>query len=125
MAKIIEWSEDQKQQWAEWVASRPPVVQELCKRFPPCNLYRLKSTGHRVTVYSYSENETLTVNVTGEYNAVMFDRKVFGIKPDDLEECNLPTTDDTTGTVLTDKKDIESYIDIIRPAIIGNKDFDV
>jgi hypothetical protein len=124
MAKVIEWSNEQKKAWDEWVASRPPIIQEMCRRFPPCNLYRLKTTGSRVTLYSYSENGTLTVNVTGEYNAVMFNRQVFGIKPDDLEECDLPSAEEITGTVLTEKEDVDSYIDIIRPAIFGHKNLD-
>jgi hypothetical protein len=55
MAKIIEWSEDQKNQWEEWVASRPAIIQDLCKRFPPDRLYHLKTSNHRVTIVSYKE----------------------------------------------------------------------
>jgi len=84
----------------------------------------MKTTGSRVTLYSYSENGTLTVNVTGEYNAVIFDRQVFGIKPEDLEECDLPSAEETTGTVLTEKEDVDSYIDLIRPAIVGPQNLD-
>ena len=70
-----------------WVETRPPVVQALCERLPPDRLYRLKSSGHRVTLRSYCEDGTVTVNVTGQYNALAFDRYVFGIAPADLEEC--------------------------------------
>lgn len=59
----------------------------------------LKPTGQRVTIYSYSEDGTVTVNVTGEYNLTMFDTQVFGINPDDLEPCELP--DGPTGTLMT------------------------
>lgn len=90
MAKVIEWSKQQRIEWDEWVGTRPEIIQDLCRRFPLYNLYRLKSTGQKVTLYSYSEDGTITVNVTEEYNAIMFNRRVFGIKPEDIEECELP-----------------------------------
>ena len=124
MAKVIEWSDEQKKAWDEWVATRPAVIQEMCKRFPPNRLYRLKTSNQRVTLYSYSEDGTLTVNVTGEYNAVMFERRVFGIKSDDLEECDLTNGDDVTGAVLTEQEDVESFIDMGRPAIVGARNLD-
>jgi len=121
MAKIIEWNEKQKQEWDEWVSSRPEIIQDLCKRFPPYNLYRLKNSGHRVTLYSYSEDGTMTVNVSGEYNAVMFDRQVFGIKPDNLVECDLPKSDEPTGTLLTEEEDVEEFIDRVRPSVLADR----
>lgn len=111
MAKICEIAKDV---WGEWVLSRPPIIQDLCKRFPPDRLYLLKSTGHRVTIFSYSENGTVTAKVLGKYNLVMFERMVFGIKPEDLEECDLPDDSVEVGAVLTEKEDIESYIDFLR-----------
>ncbi len=121
MAKIIEWDQQQKDEWSEWVKSRPEIVQDLCKRFPPYNLYKLKSTGHKVTLYSYSENGTLTVNVSGEYNAVVFDRQVFGIKPEDLEECDLPNPEESVGAMLTEKEDVKKWVDYIRPSVLANR----
>jgi hypothetical protein len=123
MARIIEWTKKQQRQWDKWVSSRPPIIQDLCKRLPPYNLYLLKTSDHKVTIYSYSENGTLTVNVTGKYNAMIFDRQVFGIKPDDLEECDMPRMDEPVGTLLIKKKDVETFIDMVRPAIVGNKKF--
>jgi len=121
MAKIIEWSEDQRTVWNEWVATRPPIVQELCRQFPPDRLYKLKSSGNRVTLYSFSEDGTVTVNITGEYNAIMFDRRVFGVKPDDLIECNLPEPNESIGTVLTEENDVNAFIEIIRPSILSER----
>jgi len=114
MAKVIEWSKEQEKAWNEWVSSRPQIIQDLCKRFPPYNLYRLKKSDNKVTLYSYEEDGTMTVNVTGEYNVVMFNRQVFGISPDDLEECDLPSPEEATGTVLTDKEDVEKHIMIFN-----------
>ena len=111
MAKIKEIDEAA---WNEWVATRPESVQKLCRQLPPNRLYRLKTSGHRVTLYSYCEDGTLTVEVSGEYNAVMFDRRVFGIKPEDLEECDLPKPGEPLGTILTDRKEVEAFCATMR-----------
>lgn len=97
MAKIFEWDEQQRKEWKDWVSTRPKVVKELCLRLPPDRLYLLKTSKSRVTIHCYSEDGTVTVNVTGEYNRVLFSRQVFGIKPDDLEECDLPGENEDLG----------------------------
>jgi hypothetical protein len=74
-----------------WVASRPPIVQEVIKKYPPNLLYRLTTTDQIVTIYSYSEDGTVTVDVDHDLNP---DKPagvtVFGIDPDDLVECDIP-----------------------------------
>lgn len=116
MAKISELNQEA---WGEWVASRPPIVKAVCEKLPPDRLYRMKSTGSRVTLYSYSEDGTVTVDITGQYNAHMMDRQVFGIDPNDLEECDLPGPDEPLGTLLTEDADVEAYIDAVRPAVLA------
>ena len=87
MAKIRELNEEE---WSKWVETRPPVIQAMCKKFPPDRLYRLKPVNQRVTLYSYSEDGTVTVHISAEYNEyLVFDRHVFGIDPEKLEECEL------------------------------------
>lgn len=103
--------------WDTWVASRPPVVQELCALLPPDRLYLLKTTNQRVTLISYSEDRTVTVAVTGEFNALTFDRQVFGINPEDLEECDLPIDGEPLGAVLTEPQDVDDFIDATRSFI--------
>jgi len=98
MAEIHEIDE---MAWNKWVCSRPKSVQELCRKFPPNRLYKLRSTGHRCMVYSYSEDGTMTVNVTGEHNVVLFSRAVFGIKPEDLTECEPPAKGEMLGEAMT------------------------
>ena len=102
MANVYEPTEEQKSQRAKWVAERPDAVRAVAERFQPWKLYRMRSTGHRVTVHSYGEGEngsvTLTVNVTGKYNLLAFERRVFGIDPDDLSECDLPGADEPVGS---------------------------
>lgn len=112
MAKISEIDESALQQW---LSTRPPVIQALAQRVPPGRLYLLKTTNHRVTIHAYSEDGTVTVAVTGEYNLTRFDRQVFGINPDDLEECDLPPPGEPLGTILTDPKDVADYIATMRP----------
>lgn len=73
-------------EYIAWVESRPEVIRKMIARFPPDVVYLLKSSGHRVWIYSYSEDETLTVSVLKRYNPrIVFERNVFGIKPEDLE----------------------------------------
>lgn len=69
----------------------------MAAKKPPELLYKLKSTGHRVIIYSYAEDGTVSVVVSGAFNLVAMNRIVFGIKPEDLEECDLPGPDDPVG----------------------------
>lgn len=103
-----------EQAWFHWVESRPENIQELCRKVPASKLYRLKESGHRVTIYSYQENGTVAVAVLGKYNLVAFERRVFGIKPEDLEECEFPTRDEPLGALLTKQEDIDAHIESIK-----------
>lgn len=117
MANIYEPTEEQKALYAEFVATRPEAVRLVAERFPPWTLYRIKGSGHRCHVYSFGEAEdgsvSLTVSVTGQFNAVMFDRNVFGISPEDLEECELPSADEATGTLMSPEA-VDENIDAMR-----------
>jgi len=113
MARLFEPTKAQLAHWRKWVKSRPPAVRAVAERFDPWSLYRLKSSGHRVTIYSFSGDGTLTVNVTGQFNAVMFDRQVFGIAPDDLEPCEPPAPDEAVGTLMT-PEDVDANRDALR-----------
>ena len=123
MAKIPDMEMNTKA-FDDWVSTRPPVVQDLCRRFPPDRLYRIKDSGHRCTIYSYAEDGTMKVNVTGQFNFLTFDRQVFGIKPENLEECDLPGEDEHLGTAFTDEGEIDSLIDALRPAVLAARSKD-
>lgn len=116
MARIIEPDAATEKAWREWVAERPTSVRLVAERFEPWSLYLMKSTGQRVTVRSFYEDGTISVNVTGQFNAVMFDRYVFGIDPDDLEPCELPSEDAIVGTMLSGEE-VDENIDVLRAAI--------
>lgn len=125
MARIHEPTAQQEAEWNDWVASRPECVRKVAERFEPWSLYRMKGTGRRVTLYSFGEEKngtvTLTVYVQGEYNLVTFERRVFGINPDDLEPCDLPTGDEPTGALLTEREDIDEFIDATRDDILARR----
>ncbi len=100
--RYVEPTEEQLHGWKAWVAERPDNVKALATRFDPWTLYRLISSGHRVIVQGFDEGVdgtvSLRVMVSGEFNFVTFERSVFGISPDDLEECDLPGPDEPLGT---------------------------
>lgn len=99
MAIWREFTEDEQRAWDTWVASRPAVIQDLARRFPVNRLFRLVSSGQRCYPYSYSENGTLTVIVDGRFNRVLFGRRVFGIPPEEMVECELPAHDEDVGDI--------------------------
>lgn len=110
MAILHEISREQ----AEWIEERPQVIKDLIEKVPPNRLYLLKQSGHRVFPYSYSEDGTVTVCVSGEYNMLSFERLVFGIAPDDLEECDLPSEGEILGAVLTDENEVMNFIGCVK-----------
>lgn len=118
MARWTEPTPDQLEGYHAWIASRPPNVRAIAKNFEPWSLYLLKSTGQRVTVYSFSHADpvTLTVQVEGKFNLVTFDRQVFGISPSDLEPCDLPAASELLGSMMT-QNDVEANIDGLRVAM--------
>lgn len=100
----------------EWLDDRPQVIKDMVATHPPNLLYHLTTTGHRVTIYSYSENGTITVDVSGEYNGLLFERRVFGIRLDDLVECDLPDEGEAIGSLMT-PKDVDDNIDVLREMV--------
>ena len=121
MAEFLTFTPEQQQEFDAWVAARPPIIQEIVAKYPPNRLYRIKS-GNRVCIQSYEEDGTVTGFVSGKYNLCTFERCVFGIPLDDLEECDLPTEEEKTGAVLTDPNDIENFIDKARPFVLRERE---
>lgn len=117
MARHIEPTAGQIREWKKWVAKRPPHVRAVAEKFDPWTLYRMRSTGHRVTLVSFGEapdkTVTLTVAVLGRFNATAFERQVFGIDPADLTECDLPAPDEPVGAILTQEQ-VTGNMDEIR-----------
>lgn len=101
MAKWIFYNDAQKRIMAEWLADRPAHIQEMVRKWPPDELFRLKTTGQYVYVRSYGEDGTVLINIEAEHNRHIvknpefaflygYPRQVFDIDPNDLEECELP-----------------------------------
>jgi hypothetical protein len=118
MARWCEPTDEQVAGWAAWVASRPACVRVVAERFEPWSLYRMTNVGgQRVTIASFGEDAdglvTLTVTVSAEFNLVLFERQVFGVDPDNLEPCELPTPQDIRGAILS-QDEVEEHIDALR-----------
>lgn len=100
--RYVEPTPEQIQGWDAWVSERPDNVRKIACQFDPWTLYRLKTTGQRVTIGAFDEEGggkvSVRVNVSGEFNFVTFERSVFGIDPSDLEECDLPGPDEPLGS---------------------------
>jgi hypothetical protein len=96
-------SDKERVAWEVWLLELPEFVRVVAEKFDPWTLYRLKTTSQRVVVVSIDEHDdksvTLTVLVSGEFNFVSHERKVFGIKPEDLEECDLPKPGELLGSL--------------------------
>ena len=116
MARWTEPSDEALKAWQEWLDERPPNVRAVAERFPPWELYRMKDTGQRVTVASFYEDGTVSVDVTGQFNATMFNSNVFGIDPANLEPCDLPDSNEVTGTMMT-SEEVDENIDLLRVSI--------
>lgn len=104
MANWFEPDKDVVEDFYKWLESRPQAVREVARRFPPWELFRMQSTGHRVTVHGFSQHVddgriTLMVDVTGRFNLVVMERRVFGVDPEDLEPCELPAKDEKLGSL--------------------------
>jgi len=119
MARFYEPTAEQEAGYRAWVASRPATVRAVAERFEPWSLYRLQSTGQRVTVAAFGVTAdgtvTVSVNVLALFNFVTFERQVFGIHPDELEPCELPAPDEPTGALLT-AKEVDDNLDALRVA---------
>ncbi len=97
---------EQRASWAAWLAQLPEHVRAVAAKLNPWTLYRLKSSGHRVVLHSLGDDDAdsskpilLTVNVLGKFNFVSFERRVTGVVPEDLEECELPAPGEKLGSL--------------------------
>jgi hypothetical protein len=89
---MFEPTPEQEAGLAEWLETRSDRVRAVAKRFPPWELFRIKSTGQIVHVLAFGSDDdkpiTLRVNVPKSLNNLYLcdeDYQVFGLEPDDLE----------------------------------------
>lgn len=119
MAEIYALTDEQKQLVADWIKECPGAITEMVASHPGNKLYKMKQTGQRCEIHAYSEDRTVTVLITGKYNRLICDRTVYGVPIDDLEECDLPGPDEPLGSLLTEQKGIDAYVEAIRPQILA------
>jgi len=113
-------------EWGAWVAERPKIVQRVARKFQPWKLYRLTTTNHNVTLAVFDKEDdnsiTMRVNVLAEFNNnLLHERCVFGIDPDNLVECDVPSLEERAvniqnGPALSDDQ-VEGLIDDLRVLI--------
>jgi hypothetical protein len=116
VANIIEPSEQLQADYEAWVESgdMAPEIKAIALRMPPWKIFRMKSDGHRVTLIGFNNDGTVTVNISGKFNLIIFERNVFGIDPDDLEECELPSRAEDVGSILKTDEEISSYMNDLK-----------
>lgn len=107
MAAIKQVTIKDEHEWKKWAEGRPAIIRELASKFRPWRLYRLVTSGYRVVPYSFNEDGTLTVVVSGKFNLVKFEHRVFGVNPNDLVECELPGKDEELGVQMDAKQTIQ------------------
>jgi len=105
--------EEQEPYWSEWLVEQPSTIRALIARYPPNRLYRM-ADGQRVTIVGYRDDGTVTVDVSGEFNLVTFERCVVGVNPAKLVECDLPDADELVGTLLMERAEIDLYLAFLR-----------
>lgn len=81
-------TEAQRQEWAAWLAERPPAVRTVAERFPPWALFLLTTTGQHARLLSVSEMQDGRVTAKAvcwqPEEPALTARIVFGLDPDDL-----------------------------------------
>ena len=117
MANIFEPDPQQEVSYQEWLLTRPKHVRKIAEGFRPWKLYRMKGSTHRATIHCFEEHKddtvTVKVNILAQFNRLLFERQVFGVNPNDLEECDLPTPNESLGALLT-TEEVHENIDNIR-----------
>jgi hypothetical protein len=99
MARHTDPTPEQQAAWTSWLAARPPGIRAVASRFDPWTLYRLRDSGHRVTFLGCDDGDppTVRVGVSAKWNLVGFERQVYGVRPEELVECDLPAPDEPVG----------------------------
>lgn len=72
-----------RERYRQWLRSRPASVRVLATKVKPWHRYVITATGQECTLYSLSENGTLTVTTAGPFG--LFQYNVFGLTLSDLK----------------------------------------
>jgi hypothetical protein len=116
MARFHEPTPEQRQQHERWCHSLPPPIRAVAERISPWELYQIRDQPARVTLSSiYLDADgrvKVTVCVSGDFNRCLFERRVFGVSPDELQPCDLPAPGEELGALV----DVEAMSDADRAA---------
>ena len=50
----------------ERLKTRPLIIREMAKKYPPNKFYKIRNKGHIYTLYSYSEDKTVSVDISNQ-----------------------------------------------------------
>lgn len=83
-AQILDWTQEQKMVWKEWLAAQPEAVRAVAARILPSRRYvrRDDPSGEMYAVRSYDIDHSGVVTLTCDTG----DRRVYLINPEDLQE---------------------------------------
>ncbi len=79
-------TDEDRAQLEEWLAERPEVIQCMARAWPPWHCYKMRGSAGHYSIYSYAENETVTL--THGDDSTLPGVQVFGIKPTSLVLCD-------------------------------------
>lgn len=117
MGNRYEPTPEQVESWKEWLAERPEHIAKVAALFPPWELFRMKSSGHRVFVTGLGDTPpdapaAIYVAVVAEYNKLLFERRTV-TTVDDLEPCDMPGPDEELGAQL-DQEQAKTYMALLK-----------
>lgn len=100
MAYVLEPTKEKMKEVEEWLKDRPQVIKDLHAKLSPFKLYDYKPSLEgditlKVTIDSYNEDGTVSVSLPLNFNVGLIVRYLSDIDPDDLIECDLPTTEES------------------------------
>lgn len=97
MARVYEPTLSQVAAWVLQVRSMTAAARAVWERVDPWTLYRIKPNGFRVLIGEVSDDGAIKVNLSPDYNFLIGDAWISGVKVDELEECDLPAPDELVG----------------------------
>ena len=116
MALRYEPTPEQEASYQRWAEALSEPARSNAIRFVPWQLYQMEGDGHRVIVCGFDDDGTVSVIVSGLYNAVLHERKVFGIDPTTLTPCDPPPAHEPVGSLMSQDEVVDN-IDALRVMI--------
>lgn len=99
--ELAKLPDNERREWLtmlsiSWFRELPELVQQAAIHRPPFYLYKLRSTGHLVSIKKYDQNKTndedikIVVVVSPDFNKeFVFERELWGVPAEELEKIKL------------------------------------